>query len=184
MKLSEIQKIYLISLFSGAVYGGLSIAVPLYLDFLGFELSRMGLVFGFGALFAGILSIFLGHLTDTFGRKKALSFLSLINAFSISIITAFKSITAFITYDFLSRFTSISLWNTFVSRLTDLTGTKERAVVFGKYIFSYSLVLAGMIAFTGYVLLQITFQQFFIFLILLSLIMFIITLKINEEVKK
>lgn len=83
-----------LSIISWSIIG---LAVPLYMNYLGLSLSKIGLIFTIGALPVLILQVYIGHLSDIFGRKK-LFLISTAIASIGSLFFAFgKNIWSFIT---------------------------------------------------------------------------------------
>ncbi len=141
--MDELKKTYLASLLFGLIAGSVSVTVPLFLDSLGYSISNIGIILGIAALISGIIGIGIGAHSDVVGRKKLLSSVSTLHALCIFILLPFKSIAAYIFSQSGAKFASATLWNLFVTRLTDLTKKHERGKHLGYYTAAFALAFAS-----------------------------------------
>jgi len=66
----NVKVIFIAGLLSAFLLGVFEILFPFYLDYRGFSLVDMGLVFSFSTLAISFIRIFLGECADVYGRKK------------------------------------------------------------------------------------------------------------------
>jgi DHA1 family multidrug resistance protein-like MFS transporter len=141
--MDELKKTYLATILFGLIAGSVSVAIPLFLDSLGYSISNIGVILGIATLISGIIGIGIGAHSDVVGRKKMLSSVSALHALCIFILLPFKSIAAYIFSQSGAKFSSATLWNLFVTRLTDLTKKRERGKHLGYYTAAFALAFAS-----------------------------------------
>jgi MFS family permease len=180
--MDELKKTYLATLLFGLMAGSVSVAVPLFLDSLGYSISNIGIILGIAALISGIIGIGVGAHSDVVGRKKMLSSISAIHAFCIFILLPFKSIGAYVFSQSGAKFASATLWNLFVARLTDLTKKHERGKHLGYYTSAFALAFASAHFLAGSLLESLGADMVFL-LISLTGILLAISIFTFREVK-
>lgn len=147
----EFKKTLVFALVSGFVSAVLSMAIPLYLDSLGYSLPDIGYILGFATVLSALIGIALAALGDHLGRRLLIIFYSGAMAAGTAIMAFIPSPIAFIAGRAISSFAGNNQWNTLLARVSDLSRRENRAAMVGAYTaafaFSYSVshLIAGAI---------------------------------------
>lgn len=140
--MDELKKTYLSAILYGLIAGAVSVSVPLFLDSLGYSISNIGIILGIATLISGAIGIGIGAHSDVVGRKRLLSSTSALYSLCVFLLVPFKSVFAYVLSQAGAKFSSATLWNLFVTRITDLTKKRERGTHLGYYTASFGLAFA------------------------------------------
>ncbi|MEW5996635.1 MAG: MFS transporter [Candidatus Micrarchaeota archaeon] len=176
----EIKKTLAFALLYGFVSASLSIAIPLYLDFIGYSLSGMGVLLGAAALLSSLLGIVLAGLGDRFGRKILLSLYPAVTAIGTGIIAFILYAPATVLGKAFLDFSGNNLWNALLARLSDLSKKENRAALVGTYIAAFALAYSVSQFLAGSVINSMGFTAIFALAILAAILMSLLALLFVE----
>lgn len=169
--MDELKKTYLSAILYGLIAGAVSVSVPLFLDSLGYSISNIGIILGVATLISGAVGIGIGAHSDVVGRKKLLASTSALYSLCILILVPFKSIFAYVLSQAGAKFSSATMWNLFVTRITDLTKKHERGRHLGYYTASFGLAFASSHFIAGALLDSIGADMVFLLISLAAIIL-------------
>jgi MFS family permease len=175
--MDELKKTFIAALLYGFIAGSISVSIPLFLDQEGFTLSGIGSILAAATLVGGLVGIYIGAHSDVFGRKGLMSALGGVWAACTFILIPFKTVLAYILSQSGSKFSSGTLWNLCLSRITDLTKRAERGKYLGYYSAAFGLAFAFAHIVTGYTYSNYGADAVFLLVTIISILMaaFILT---------
>ncbi len=184
--MNELTKTYIAAILFGFIAGAISVSIPLFLDEQGISLANIGIILSLATLIGGLIGIYIGAHSDVVGRKSLMAALSGIWALSSLILIPFKNVFSYIGSQSGSKFSSATLWNLFLSRITDLTKSSERGKYLGYYSAAFGLSFAFAHLVAGAIFSQFGADAVFALAAVLSLLMavFILTFKEVPSKKK
>ncbi len=177
--MDELRKTFIAAMLFGFIAGAISVSIPLFLDEQGFSLADIGSILAVAILIGGLIGIYIGAHSDVFGRKNLMSALGGTWAACTVILIPFKTAFIYIISQSGSKFSSNTLWNLFLSRITDLTKRSERGTYLGYWTAAFGLAFAFAHLVTGFIFSNYGADTVFLFATILSLIFagFILTFK-------
>lgn len=177
--MEELRKTFIAAMLFGFIAGSISVSIPLFLDEQGYSLANIGSILAVATLLGGIIGIYIGAHSDVFGRKSLMSALGGVWAACTLILIPFKTVFAYIISQAGSKFSSGTLWNLFLSRITDLTKHAERGRYLGYFSAAFGLAFAFAHIVTGFMYSNYGADAVFLFVTIISVIMagFILTFK-------
>ena len=167
--MDELRKTFFAAILYGFIAGAISVTIPLFLDEQGISLSEIGYILGVATLIGGLISIYLGARSDVFGRRKLMSYLTGVWAGAAFLLIPFKGVIAYIVSQSGSKFSSATLWNLFLSRITDLTKHSERGKYLGYFSAAFGLAFAFAHLAAGWILNDFGPDAIFLFITFVSL---------------
>jgi len=182
----ELRKTFIAAILFGFIAGAISVTIPLFLDEQGYSLANIGSILAVATLVGGLAGIYIGAHSDVVGRKKLLSGLGGLWAVCTVMLIPFKSIFAYVISQSGSKFSSGTLWNLFLSRITDLTKRSERGKYLGYYSAAFGLAFAFAHVVAGFIFSNFGVDAVFLFVTLITLGMagFILSFKELPSKKK
>lgn len=165
----ELRKTYIAAILFGLITGALSVSIPLFLDEQGFSLSSIGAILGVATLIGGLIGIYIGAHSDVVGRKKMISLVSGTYALCTFILIPFKTALAYVLSQSGAKFSSNTLWNLFLSRITDITKRSERGAHLGYYSAAFALAFAFAHVIAGWIFTAFSADAVFLAITLTSL---------------
>lgn len=177
--MDELRKTFIAAILFGFIAGSISVSIPLFLDDQGFTLADIGSILAVATLIGGLVGIYIGAHSDVFGRKNLMSALGGLWAACTVILIPFKTILIYIISQSGSKFSSGTLWNLCLSRITDLTKRSERGTYLGYYSAAFGLAFAFAHLVTGFIFTNYGADTVFLFVTIIAIIMagFILTFK-------
>ena len=177
--MDELKKTFIAAILFGFIAGAISVSIPLFLDDQGFSLANIGSILAIAILIGGLIGIYIGAHSDVFGRKNLMSALGGVWAACTVILIPFKTVLTYIISQSGSKFSSGTLWNLFLSRITDLTKRTKRGTYLGYYSAAFGLAFAFSHLVTGFVFTNYGADTVFFFVTIIAIIMagFIFTFK-------
>lgn len=169
--MDELKKTYVAAILFGFIAGSVSVSVPLFLDSLGYSISNIGIILGVAALIGGLVGVMIGAHSDVVGRKKLLSGLGALHASCILILVPFKTVLSYVFSQAGAKFSSSTMWNLFLSRITDLTRKSGRGKHLGYYSCAFALSFAAAHFVAGSVLEEFGADALFLLISLTGLIL-------------
>jgi len=167
--MDELRKTFLAAILYGFIAGAVSVTIPIFLDEQGISLANIGYILGVATLIGGLISIYLGARSDVFGRRKLMSSLTGVWAGATFLLIPFKSIFAYVVSQSGAKFSSATLWNLFLSRITDLTKHSERGKYLGYFTAGFGLAYAFAHLAAGWILGDYGPDAIFLFITFVSL---------------
>jgi MFS family permease len=165
-------------------YTIIRLAVPLYMNHLGLSLSTIGIIFTIAVLPALLFQVYIGHLSDIFGRKKL--FLAL---------TAVVSLGS-LFFAFSQKIWSFIAGKLFVETAENMRGAVSEPIMIDLYAKKkigrpYGLLIAVLnIAFfigfilTGFIIEKLGYPIVFLICVLISLVSLLIFSFFKEPQKQ
>ncbi|MBN2122571.1 MFS transporter [Candidatus Micrarchaeota archaeon] len=141
--MDELKKTYLSAIIYGLIAGAGSVSVPLFLDSIGYSISNIGIILGIATLISGAIGIGIGAHSDVVGRKRLLASTSVLYSLSIFALVPLKSVFTYVFSQAGAKFSSATIWNLFITRITDLTKKHERGKHLGYYTASFAIAFAS-----------------------------------------
>ena len=178
--MDELRKTFFAALLFGFISGALSVSIPLFLNDQGFSLVGIGSILAAATLIGGLVGIYIGAHSDVFGRKKLMSGLGGVWAVCTVILIPFKTVFAYILSQSGSKFSSGTLWNLFISRITDLTNHSERGKYMGYYTAAFGLSFAFAHVVAGFIFSTWGADGVFLAVTILALAMAVLILSFKE----
>ena len=167
--MDELRKTFFAAILYGFIAGAISVTIPIFLDEQGISLAEIGYILGVATLIGGLISIYLGARSDVFGRRKLMSYLTGVWAGATVILIPFKTVFAYVVSQSGAKFSSATLWNLFLSRITDLTKHSERGKYLGYFTAGFGLAYAFAHLVSGWVLGDFGPDAIFLFITFVSL---------------
>lgn len=177
--MDELRKTFIAAILFGFIAGAISVSIPLFLDDQGFTLADIGSILAVATLIGGLVGIYIGAHSDVVGRKNLLSSLGGLWAACTFILIPFKTVIVYIISQSGSKFSSGTIWNLFLSRITDLTKRTERGTYLGYWTAAFGLAFAFAHVVTGFIFTNYGADTVFLFVTIIAIIMagFILTFK-------
>lgn len=179
----EFRKTLAFALFYGFTSASSSIAIPLFLDYLGYDLPSMGMIIGISIFLSSLLGIVLAGLGDRFGRRLLISFYSAVIALGTGVIALALSAPIFILGNALTNLGG-NLWNTLLARISDLSRKENRAALVGAYTAAFALTYSVSQFLAGSIINSMGFTAIFLLIIVAALLMSILALLFAEVGKR
>jgi MFS family permease len=182
--MDELRKTFIAAMLFGFISGAVSVSIPLFLDGQGFSLANIGSILAAATLIGGLIGIYIGAHSDVFGRKNLMSALGGLWAACTFMLIPFKTVLAYVLSQSGSKFSSGTLWNLFLSRITDLTKRNERGTYLGYYSAAFGLAFAFAHVATGYIFTNYGADSVFLFITIISILAAGFILSFKEVAKR
>ena len=156
------------------------ISLPLYLDYIGVSLVGMGLVFALAPLIFPVLRVLIGSHSDMVGRKGY--FTSSFGIVSVAYLfySLCRNVIGFTVLNILDYVSQAMRESVSIPLIIDVTSTKERGRMLGRYVGLYCGALSFGMLISGLLILSIGYFWLFIFCFILSAVGLVTSLLLKD----